>query len=282
MIDSARMQGAQRRDLTVGHATAGWSAGTASPRLLRSDLLNRLGVRHGFTTRRGGVSAGRYASLNLGTSWGDDPAAVAQNLELVAGEAGFDPGRLCQVRQVHGRRILCMSAPERRSREADGMVTTTSLVLGVMSADCVSLLLTDGEGRVAAAHAGWRGTVAGIAGQAVAALVAAGARPGLLRAALAPSIGPCCFEVKDDVAGPVAALVPEAVQRRAGRTYVDLWRTNRSLLLAAGVRPEHIEADPPCTACDPERFFSYRRDGAGPPDAAGLGQHLAFICGGNS
>jgi hypothetical protein len=254
---------------------------------LRSALLSRIGVRHGFTTRRGGVSRGPFASLNLGESWGDDPAAVAANLRRVADEGGFDPARLCQVRQVHGCDVLTLTAPERRLREADGMATTAELALGVMSADCVSLLLSDGQGRVAAAHAGWRGTAAGIAEQAVAALVALGARPSSLRAAMAPSIGPCCFEVQADVASQFAAVVPDSVEQRGGRTYVNLWRTNRTLLLRAGLVPEHIELDPPCTCCDAERFYSYRRDGArrsgqGPLGGPLLGQHLAFICGGNS
>lgn len=295
MIDCARMHKAQPvPDGSAGvpgalrgdgrgepAAPAGWYEGTASPRLLRSALLSRLGVRHGFTTRRGGVSRGPFASLNLGESWGDDAAAVAANLQRVADEAGFDPARLCQVRQVHGRDVLTLTAPERRRREADGMATASELALGVMSADCVSLLVCDGEGRVAAAHAGWRGTVAGIAAEAVAALVALGARPSSLRAAMAPSIGPCCFEVQADVASQFAAVVPDSVERRDGRTYVNLWRTNRALLLRAGLEPEHIELDPPCTCCDAERFYSYRRDGARPGGPL-LGQHLALICGGNS
>lgn len=288
MIDSARMQKARRLpELSVDHAAAtGWAEAALGPRLLRSSVLVRLGVVHGFTTRRGGVSEGPFGSLNLGETWGDRPAAVATNLERVARDAGFEPARLCQVRQVHGTEVVTLVAPERRAREADGMATRAELVLGVMSADCVSLLLSDGQGRVAAAHAGWRGTVSGIAAQAVAALVALGARPAELRAALAPSIGPCCFEVQADVAGPLAAAVPESVVRRDGRLYGDLWRINRTLLLGAGLVPEHIESDPPCTCCDGERFFSYRRDGGrrqpGDGTGVGIGQHLAFICGGNS
>lgn len=245
-----------------------------SERVLYNRLLSELGVVHGFTTRLGGVSTGRFASCNLGRSWGDDAVCVDENLHRVATDAGFAAAKLCQVVQVHGRTALPMQQPERRQREADAMVSDAELVLGVLSADCVSILLADGRGRVGAAHAGWRGTAAGIAGSAVAELTALGARPAELRAVLGPSIGPCCFEVKDDVAAAFAAVCPDSVQRRQGRIFVDLWRTNRALLLAAGLCAEHIDAAPPCTVCDGRRFFSYRRDGAG------IGQHLAFILGG--
>ena len=244
--------------------------------LLRSPLLGALGVRHGFTTRRGGVSVGRYASLNLGITWGDEADATTENLRRVAAAGGFDPADLCTVVQVHGARVLTVRAPERRAHEADGLATDVALALGVLSADCVGLLLADGDGRVAAAHAGWRGTAAAMGGAAVAALVALGARADAVRVALGPSIGPCCFEVGEDVAAVFSALVPAAVLRAPGQAkpHVDLYEVHRVLLQRAGVRPAHIEDRPPCTACAPERFFSYRRDGAG------IGQHLAFIVGG--
>ena len=92
---------------------------------------------------------------------------------------------------------------------------------------------------------------------------------------MAPSIGPCCFEVQADVAEPFAQVAPASVQQRDGRRFVDLWRANRQWRLTAGLRPDHIDDRPPCTCCDEQHYFSYRRDGAG------IGQHLAFICGGN-
>lgn len=258
----------------AGAPAAGLAAPPGSERLLRSRLLSELGVIHGFTSRLGGVSAGRFASCNLGRSWGDEPSRVDENLRLVAAEAGFAPETLCQVVQVHGRTALPMTKPERRQREADAMVSREALVLGVLSADCVSILLADGKGRVAAVHAGWRGTVQDVAGAAVEGLIALGARREELRAVLGPSIGPCCFEVQADVAAAFTQVCADSVQQRAARTYVDLWRTNRALLLRAGLAPAHIDAAPPCTFCDARRFFSYRRDGAG------IGQHLAFILGG--
>ncbi|MCS6914600.1 MAG: peptidoglycan editing factor PgeF [Myxococcales bacterium] len=247
-------------------------------RVLRSSLLSAAGICHGFSTRHGGVSKGPFASLNLGVSWGDDPAAVAENLRRLSQAAGFDAARLCQVVQVHGSRVVLLAAPQYRQQEADGMATAERLTLGVLSADCVAILLGDGQGRVAAVHAGWRGTVAGIAIKAVEALQALGARPEAIRAALGPSIGPCCFEVAEEVAAMFRRLVPDAVLpgRRAGKYQVDLRCANKALLLRAGLVPEHIDDHPPCTLCDPSSYFSYRRDGAP------TGQHLAFITGGSA
>jgi hypothetical protein len=245
--------------------------------LQHSPLLTSLGVRHGFTTRIGGVSAGRFHSLNLGDRWGDEPDAVRENLRRVSLRAGFAPESLCQVNQVHGTDVVHLRSPERRQRPADGMSTQDALTLGVYSADCVPILLADGQGRVAAVHAGWRGTVAGIATQAVHALTALGAEPNQLRAALFPSIGPCCFEVQEDVASAFRGVQPDTVRKKpSGRLVVDLWQANRELLLRAGLRSEHIEDRPACTCCDATRFFSYRRDGAG------IGQHMAFIVGGGA
>ena len=137
-------------------------------------------------------------------------------------------------------------------------------VVGVYTADCVPILLADDEGRVAAAHAGWRGTVAGVANAAVEALVSIGARRERLRAALGPSICAHCFEVGEEVAAAFDALAPSSVVRDGGgkKPHVDLWEANRLVLAAAGVPESAIDAAPPCTMCEPERFFSFRRDGA--------------------
>lgn len=235
------------------------------------------GVRHGFSTRRGGVSTGRYATLNVGGKWGDDPEAVAHNRRRLAAAGGFDLARLFTARQVHGARVALVvdgTLPERVAEtEADVVATAVpGAVVGVYTADCVPILLADDEGRVAAAHAGWRGTAQGVAAAAVEALVSIGARRERLRAALGPSICARCFEVGEEVAAAFDALVPAAVIRPAGeKPHVDLWRANRALLEAAGVPAEAIDAAPPCTMCEPERFFSYRRDGGG------IGQHLSFI-----
>jgi YfiH family protein len=249
----------------------------ASSRLLVSPLLASLGVRHGFSTRMGGVSTGRYATLNLGETWGDDLERVTENLRRVGDSGGFTAAALCQVQQVHGTTVAIVNSVEKRQRQADGMATGAPLCLGVYSADCVGMLLSDGEGRVAAVHAGWRGTVQGIAAEAVRALEQLGAAAARVRVALGPSIGPCCFEVQEDVATHFRALCEGALEvREGGRMFGNLRRVNRHFLERSGVLPEHIDDAPPCTHCDAQRFFSFRRDGAG------IGQHLAFIVGGGS
>jgi purine-nucleoside/S-methyl-5'-thioadenosine phosphorylase / adenosine deaminase len=234
-------------------------------------------VRHGFSTRRGGVSTGRYATLNVGGKWGDDPEAVAHNRRRLAAAGGFDWARLYTAKQVHGARVALVvdgTLAERVAEtEADVVVTAVpGAAVGVYTADCVPILVADDEGRVAAAHAGWRGTVQGVAVAAVEALVSIGARRERLRAAVGPSICAHCFEVGDEVAAQFDALVPSAVLRAAGqKAHVDLWEANRRLLTSAGVAEAAIDAHPPCTMCEPDRFFSFRRDGAG------IGQHLSFV-----
>jgi YfiH family protein len=235
------------------------------------------GVRHGFSTRRGGVSTGRYATLNVGGKWGDDPEHVAHNRRRLAAAGGFEWPRLYTAKQVHGARVALVvegTLPERVAEtEADVVATAVpGVVVGVYTADCVPILLGDDDGRVAAAHAGWRGTVQGVANAAVEALVAIGAQRGRLRAALGPSICAHCFEVGEEVAAEFDRITPSAVIRVAGqKPHVDLWAANRELLVAAGVPAESIDATPPCTMCEAERFFSFRRDGAG------IGQQLSFV-----
>ncbi|HEX4460144.1 MAG TPA: polyphenol oxidase family protein, partial [Polyangia bacterium] len=206
--------------------------------LLTSPLLR--GVRHGFSTRRGGVSTGRFATLNLGGKWGDDPDAVAHNRRRFAAAGGFDLERLFTAKQVHGARVAVVvegTLPERVAAvEADVVVTAQpGAVVGVYTADCVPILFADGDGRVAAAHAGWRGTVQGVAVAAVEALVSIGARREQLHAALGPSICARCFEVGEEVAAAFEPLVPSAVVRGrsasgGGKPHVDLWEANRKLL----------------------------------------------------
>lgn len=255
-------------------ASSSWVSAPDERSVLFAPLLTGLSVRHGFTTRLDGYSCGRFASLNVGAAWGDDPEMVARNLTRVSQIGGFAQDKLCLVRQVHGTSVVYVSQPERGLRQADGLATDVPLCLGVLSADCVSVLLADGEGRVAATHSGWRGTVSGIAGQAVRTLTKLGASVKKLRAVLGPSIGPCCFQVKTDVASLFAAQKPKTVLTQDDRTYVDLHLFLRETLLDAGLLPEHVGTDPPCTACDSKRFFSFRRDGGG------IGQHLAFVVGG--
>lgn len=249
-------------------------AGTDEP-ILRSSLLSFMGVTHGFTTRQGGVSSGPFESLNLHEKLGDDPECVRKNQVFLAKRASFPLSSLCQVVQVHGNRAVWLSQPEKNQQEADAMVTNVPLTLSVKYADCVPILLADGQGTVAAIHAGWRGTVKNVVREAIVLLQERGVSVQDIRVAIGPSIGPCCFEVDADVAAQFTEISTDCVlQHSSSRYRVDLWKANRILLEREGVLSPNIDVNPPCTACHPALFFSHRRDGV--PS----GRHLAFITGG--
>lgn len=234
--------------------------------LLKSQLLARnTAVTHGFTTRDGGLSTGAFASLNLGIRDGDDRAVVETNRRRVLDALGRDDATFVSLKQVHGDDIVEVSHLAGRSIEADGLWTRDKrAVLAVLVADCVPILIGDSRGRaVAAVHAGWRGTRAGIAAKMVARLAAAGIEPADLQVALGPAIGPCCFEIDDDVAAQLREAYPDAGDAVSvgtdGRTNADLWSLNRQSLLTAGVGSTQIDTLRTCTVCTPT-FFSHRRD----------------------
>jgi YfiH family protein len=235
-------------------------------RILESSLLS--GFRHGFTTRDGGVSGRPYDTLNLGGLVGDDPASVAENWRRLERATGL---RFARVRQVHGARVIRAEGAGPSAEEADAVVSATSGVAACVSvADCVPVLLADPEsGTVAAVHAGWRGTLARAAAEGVAALARAGAER--LLAAVGPSIGPCCYEVSEDLAARFRAELGPAAVVDGERPRLDLWSANARLLAAAGLRPERIEVLGRCTACERDLFFSHRRD------AGRTGRQMAFI-----
>lgn len=228
------------------------------------------GLVHGFSDRLGGVSEGRYATLNLGRRWGDAPAAVAENYRRVAEAGGFRGETLRLVRQVHGA-IVLRARDVAADSEADGLWVHRDdgpLVAGVLTADCVPLLICDTAGTVAAAvHSGWKGTVADIAGAAVRVL-AEQVPVHTLVAAIGPCIKVGAFEVGEEVA---AQFDPAFVRRGLARPHVDLVATVTAQLVAAGVPLGAISRVGGCTCSEPGRYFSYRRDGAG------IGQMLAFI-----
>ncbi|HLU64914.1 MAG TPA: peptidoglycan editing factor PgeF [Kofleriaceae bacterium] len=245
-------------------------------RLVRSPLIPDDLFLHGFPERTGGVSSGARASLNLGVRWGDDPDHVEENRRLLARHAGYPPEALVATRHVHGTRVWRVGEPLPDPAEFDGLVCDRpGPVLGAFAADCIPIVFADPVARVCgAAHAGWRGTVAGVAPNVVARMIEAGASAGEIRVALGPSIGPCCFEVGPEVVDAFSRALPgvEGIAVDGPRKqHVDLRRATRALLERAGVKPEHIDDRPPCTRCEPDRFFSYRRDGKGG------GVHMGFI-----
>lgn len=173
-------------------------------------------------------------------------------------------GRLLLMKQVHGATVI--RAPWEGSPEADAAVAVPSgLLLGIETADCLPVLLVDPRRRVAAAaHAGWRGTAARIAAGAVATLAALGSDPADLLAALGPSIGPCCYEVGDELRAAFGSG-SEALFRPGprGRPHLDVRLANRRQLLEAGLRADRVHQIEECTSCRKDLYYSYRRDGPG-------------------
>lgn len=231
--------------------------------VLRAGNLTGAGIRHGFSTRLGGVSVGAFASMNLARAVGDDPEAVAENHRRFAAAVGYDAGRLYESSQVHGARVLRADRREvavTRAEEADALVSSTAGdAVAVRVADCVPVLLAaPGAGVVAAVHAGWRGVAQRVVDAALGAMAA---EPGGVIAAVGPCIGPCCFEVGDEVAAEIAAAAGEGVvQRRPGeKPRVDLRAAVAAQLAGAGVRA--VEQVGGCTRCEAGRYHSYRRDG---------------------
>lgn len=227
-------------------------------------LTAALPVRHGFFTRRGGVSLGPYASLNCSLSGQDDREAVLENRARVARALGAAPDSLVGLTQVHGIDVATVTAPWRAGDgpRADAMVTDRpGVALGVITADCGPVLFADAAaGVIGAAHAGWRGAVAGVLEATIAAMIALGAQAERIVAAVGPCIGQSSYEVAADLRD--AVLAHDAADARffaAGRPerwQFDLAGYCAARLRAAGVSVAHAAAD---TAADPERFFSHRR-----------------------
>ena len=237
------------------------------------------GLLHGFTGRRGGKSVGPYAELNVSYRVGDDPKAVSQNVCDVKLAAGIHDGRIVTMQQVHGDHIVEVNDKRlKEAGEADGVITgEPDIFLAVLTADCVPLLfVAPKQRRVAAVHAGWRGTLAGIAEKTVRLFNDQyGVAPGDLEVALGPAIGPCCYEVKDDVSGPLmnkwGKLTTPSVLVQNGKSFVNLRRLNRDIIRAAGVPGKQLHEVGPCTSCTEKEFFSYRRE-RGP-----TGRQMSFV-----
>ncbi|NMB17612.1 MAG: peptidoglycan editing factor PgeF [Firmicutes bacterium] len=223
------------------------------------------GVLCAFTTRRGGVSKGPFAGLNLGRSCGDDRSAVDQNWQLVLGSLELEGLPRVAAWQVHGVRVERVTDPPgdyHLCRDTDALITDRrGIALSTLYADCVPLVFYDPHSRaIGMAHAGWRGTRARIGPAALAAMGEAfGTRPGDCLVGIGPSIGPCCYSVGPEVAKEFAPL--DAVQSREGKLYVDLPRANRFLLLHEGIPPENIQLGGICTSCRQDLFFSHRGSG---------------------
>ena len=231
------------------------------------------GIAHGFSTRLGGVSSGIYASMNLGLTRGDDPDCVRENYRRFLETVGGTGRRYAMCDQVHGAAVRNITLADtktdlyhRLNYEGDGMMTAIpGVTLVVFSADCIPVLLCDPVRRViAAVHAGWRGTAAGVVSAAVERMTEVyGCSPADIRAAIGPGIGPCCFETHEDVPNAMMASVsspalPYIKVKENGKFSVDLKGINAKRLELAGLRPEHIAVSDACTACHGEEFWSHR------------------------
>lgn len=224
------------------------------------------GATAAFTTRVGGVSQPPFDALNLGVFTDDEREAVVENRRRLAGALGLTPNQVAIGRQVHAAELAGHPGPQSPSPfaelgvpipEVDGHLTEAEgLALLVFVADCVPVALAGPE-RVAMLHCGWRGLAAGIIERGVEA-------SGATAAAVGPSIGPCCYEVGEEVLAAFAGL-GEGIAR--GRM-LDLPAMTERLLRAAGV--ERIEQSGRCTSCESELFFSHRRDAGRTGRQAGL------------
>ncbi|MGN6030189.1 MAG: peptidoglycan editing factor PgeF [Thermomicrobiales bacterium] len=254
----------------------------------RSELLARIpGIVHGLTYRVPGMGK---AEGNIGYSGGRDREDAWAMRRQWAEAIGFDIEQMVNVGQVHGNEVI-RAYPEDAGRGAapgtevigyaDALVTDApNVFLSTMHADCQPILLVDpARPAVAAVHAGWRGTVADIAGNAVRAMQREfGSDPADLVAYLGPAIGGCCNEVGDEVidawkaiAADMGPLVELAITKPGAKHHFDVPRANSLLLQRAGVVPEHMEVSPICTKCEVDWWFSHRGQGAA------AGRQAAFI-----
>lgn len=251
--------------------------------LYRSTLLDNFreyGVRHGFSCREGGVSTLEHTkTMNITFNLGDPDDTVKRNIDILSreiseGEYGME--RAVTLSQIHSAnvRIVCESnagegTVKERGEEGDGFATKAHGIIPIIkTADCVPILLcgTDKDGKpvVSAVHAGWRGTVSGIAAEAVERMQSLGASPDSICAAVGAHIGVCCYEVGESFIEEVKSVRGEDFVRRHvdftsyENPHANLSSMNREFLMSAGVREENIDFSPDCTCCNTEIYFSHR------------------------
>ena len=240
-------------------------------------------VVHGFSTRLGGVSEGIYSSMNVSFTRGDQEEAVRENYRRLGAAVGFSCENLVCSDQTHTANVRAVTANDRGRgvvrpkgyTDVDGLVTDVpGLILSTFYADCVPLLFVDPVRKaIGCSHSGWRGTVQEMGRATVRAMEGHyGCRPENIRAAVGPSICRDCYEVSADVAEEFLRLFsqsrygfvdPERIlfSKGGGKYQLDLWRANEAVLLAAGIRREHLFVTDICTCCNPDYLFSHRASG---------------------
>ena len=251
-----------------------------------SDVLG-VGISHAFTTRLGGVSRAPYDSLNLRFSCDDDPAAVAENYRRLSKALDIPFERSVCAKQLHHDRILRVTEADagkgctkpRDFDDADALITDVPrLPLYVFSADCGITLLHDPvHHAVGAVHSGWRGVALGILPKTVARMEAQfGTKPSELRAAIGAGIRSCCFATDNDVYEAMYAAFGDAflpyAKRIGSKWHIDLAGLNMQAMQGCGIPAAQMDLLPACTCCEPQLYWSHRRDG----DARGV--QGAVIC----
>ncbi|MCB6644372.1 peptidoglycan editing factor PgeF [[Clostridium] scindens] len=236
-------------------------------------LLEETGaVKHGFSTKLGGVSTGSCATMNISTTRGDDPEAVAENRRRIGAAIGVRPEDMTYTHQTHTTNVAVVRAEDRGRRflETDGMVTNVpGICLVTFYADCVPLFLVDPVKKaIGLSHSGWRGTVGKMGKVTVQAMMREyGSRPEDIVAAIGPSICQDCYEVSEDVIDRFRDSFNEAVwpklfyRKENGKYQLDLWRANEEVFLEAGIRRENLAVTNLCTHCNQEVLFSHRATG---------------------
>jgi len=242
--------------------------GTGPGAFLTVPELARRGFRVAFTTRHGGTSEPPFDRLNLSYSSGDEAESVRANRSRACRAVGGSLESWTGARQVHGTLAVRVSTDERGAGAwtpsstipgADALWTEEpDVTIVALAADCTPIALVDVEGgRAGVVHAGWRGLVAGVIEETVAAM----GDPRGIRAFIGPGIGPCCYEVGSEVADRAVERLGEIVLRPDGRYHLDLWAGSAVALRSAGVR--EIWPAALCTRCEPSRFYSHRAGARG-------------------
>lgn len=235
-------------------------------------------VRHGFSTRLGGVSRGCWSTLNLSFDRGDDPEAVRENFRRIGAAIGVRPEDMVLSRQTHTTNVRVMTDQDRgkgitRERDytdVDGMITNVpGLCLVTSYADCVPLYFVDPVKKaIGLSHSGWRGTVGKIGKETVRLMEQEfGSDPADILAAVGPSVCMDCYEVSEDVIRKVREAFDEELwpelfyEKPDGKYQLDLWKANESIFLESGILPKHIAVTNVCTHCNSQILYSHRASG---------------------
>lgn len=245
------------------------------PYLVFRSLEDTKLVRHGFSTRSGGVSKGCLAEMNLSFTRGDDPENVRENFRRIGAAIGFEPESMVMSKQTHTTNVRLVTEEDRgrgytkplEYTDVDGMITNVpGLMLATFYADCVPLYFVDPvHHAIGLSHSGWKGTAGRMGAVTIERMKEAfGTEAEHLRVAVGPSICQDCYEVSEDVAVIFkkefrAHADERLIYRKPNNRYqLDLWRANEIVLLEAGIRPEHLVMPGICTCCNPELLFSHR------------------------